>query len=335
MHRLVLVGRERAQRGGDVGRLRVVDVADAVQLADELEPVGDARECAQSLGDPIVRDPGRPGGGSRGGGVLAVVGAAHQRLRRERIVGGELGAVEVEPARDDLGAGPLEDAQLRVAVGLEAAVPVEVVGLEVEQHRDLAGELVHVLELEARKLADDPRARLDLPVELGQCAADVSRHGSAEHGAEQLAGRRLAVRARDAEQSRTQEPVRELDLAPDLDPAPLGFRHERSLPRDARALYEHVDAVEQAEVTVVPELPVGREHLHPAPRECRNRSLSGPSEPEHERPPWNLFHRPVSTPSKSASSRRCIRLRVSSQAAYATGCADPPRKALASLLHAF
>ena len=39
-------------------------------------------------------------------------------------------------------------------------MPVEVVGLEVEQHGDPAGELVDVLELERRELADDPLGAL-------------------------------------------------------------------------------------------------------------------------------------------------------------------------------
>ena len=88
--------------------------------------------------------------------------AGDQRLGGQRVVGGELDAVEPEAARHDLRARTLEDAELRVAVRLEGAVPVEVVGLEVEQHRDVARERVHVLELEARELADDGRARLDL-----------------------------------------------------------------------------------------------------------------------------------------------------------------------------
>jgi hypothetical protein len=66
-------------------------------------------------------------------------------------------------------------------------VPVEVVGLEVEQHGDLARELVDVLELEARELADDAGRRLDLAVEIGQRATDVAGDGHAEHRAEQLA----------------------------------------------------------------------------------------------------------------------------------------------------
>ena len=110
----------------------------------------------------VVVDAGGARGGRRGGGVLAVVRAGDARLGGQRVVGGELDAVEPEPARHDLRARALEDAELRVAVRLEGAVPVEVVGLEVEEHGDVAGERVHVLELEARELADDGRARLDL-----------------------------------------------------------------------------------------------------------------------------------------------------------------------------
>ena len=81
---------------------------------------------------------------------------ADQRLGRQRVVGRELDPFEPEAARDDLRPRPLEDAQLRVPVGRERAVPVEVVGLEVEQNGDVAGELVDVFELERGQLADDP-----------------------------------------------------------------------------------------------------------------------------------------------------------------------------------
>ena len=110
----------------------------------------------QRLGDRIVGDTGRARGGGGRGGVLAVVGTADQRLGRQLVVGRELDPVEPEPAGDDGDGGTLEDAQLRVAVGLEAAVAVDVIGLEVEQHGDVAGELVDVLELERRDLAHDP-----------------------------------------------------------------------------------------------------------------------------------------------------------------------------------
>ena len=157
----------------------------------------------ERLGDRVVGDTGRARGRRRGRGVLAVVPAADQRLGRQRVVGRELDPVEPEPSRHDLRAGALEDAQLRVAVRLERPVAVEVVRLEVEQHRDLARELVDVLELERRELADDPVRGAN----GGERRADVSRDddvaaGGAEDRAEQLGGRRLAVRAGDADEPR-------------------------------------------------------------------------------------------------------------------------------------
>ena len=166
MHRLVGVGGERAAGRRDVRRLRVVDVADAVALADELEPVRHAGERAQRLGDRLVADAGRARGGrGRGSRVLAVVrpadrGSAGSSSSAANSTTSPVVAVARRPARHDRRARALEDAQLRGAVGVERAVAVEVVRLEVEQHGDVAGELVHVLELEARELADDPvRAR--------------------------------------------------------------------------------------------------------------------------------------------------------------------------------
>src|SRR5207248_3713792 len=157
----------------------------------------------------------------------------------------ELDSFEPEPPRDDLRSGPLEDPQLRVAVGLEGTVAVEMVGLEVQQHGDLASQLVHVLELEAGELADDPGARLDLAVELGQCAAHVPGDRRARHRAQELASRRLSVRAGDADQLRLQEAKAELDLAPDRDATSLGLDNERRLARDPGALDQYLHAVEQ------------------------------------------------------------------------------------------
>ena len=191
------------QRRGDVRRLRVVDEANPVALGDELQPVRHAGERAQPRRDVLVGDPGGARGGSRRSSVLTVVRAAQQRLGGQLVVGGEHSAVEPGPCRDDLRARPLEDAQLRVAVGVERPVTVEVVGLEVEQHRDVAGQLVHVLELERRQLADDPLHRL----ERRQRRADVARHRDVasrgtEDRAEQLGRRGLAVRPGDADEAR-------------------------------------------------------------------------------------------------------------------------------------
>ena len=153
--------------------------------------------------DVFVGDPGGAGGGGGGRGVLAVVRAAKQRLGRQLVVGRELDAAEPEPAWGHLHPRALEDSQLRVAVCLERAVPVEVIGLQVEQHGDVAGQLVHVLELERRQLADHPFRRAD----RGQRRADVPgdrdvASGGAKDGAEELGGRRLPVRARHADEAR-------------------------------------------------------------------------------------------------------------------------------------
>ena len=113
--------------------------------------------------------------------------------------------VDPEAARDDLRVCALEDAELRVPVGLEGSVPVEMVRLEVEEDRDVAGEQVHVLELEARQLAHDPRVRGCLFSRVGQRSPDVAGDldratGRAQDRAEQLGGGRLPVRAGDADQ---------------------------------------------------------------------------------------------------------------------------------------
>src|SRR5262249_47698514 len=61
------VGGERSARGGDVRRLRVVDVADAAALGDELEAVRHALELAQRLRDRVVHDSRSARGGGRCG----------------------------------------------------------------------------------------------------------------------------------------------------------------------------------------------------------------------------------------------------------------------------
>jgi hypothetical protein len=209
------------------------------------------------------------------------VGAPDARLGRKRVVRGELDPLEAEPTRDDLEPGALEDPQLGLAVGLERLVAVEVVRLEVEQHGHLTRELVHVLELEARQLADDQRALLELSVQLGQRPADVAGDGRAGDCAQQLGGGRLPVRSGDAHEARPQQPVAELDLAPDRELAALGLSHQRRLARHARALHEQLDAVQQGELAVVAELAVGAHDLHSAPLERGRGRLPRAREPEN------------------------------------------------------
>ena len=232
MHRLVGVRGERAARRGDVRRLRVVDEAHAVALGDELEPVRHAGEGAQSLGDRSSAIPAAR--------AAAVAAAAFSRLCAPRISGSAGSSSSAEnsipsrpsPARDDLRARALEDAQLRVAVGLERPVPVEVVGLEVEQHRDVAGELVHVLELERRELADDPLRRARSSERRADVAGDrdVTSRG-AEDRAEQLGRRRLAVRAGDADEARPPGSSRKPSSTSDHTGIPRRAPRRRAAPR--------------------------------------------------------------------------------------------------------
>ena len=125
-------------------------------------------------------------------------------------------------------------------------MPVEVVGLEVEQHRDARPKFVDVLELEAGDLADDELLGLHLTVEVGQRTADVAGDGRAEHDAEQLARRRLAVRPGDAENRVRKEARAQLDLTPDGYP-PLSRGHdEMRLAWYPWALDHSLDGVEQS-----------------------------------------------------------------------------------------
>src|SRR5207237_519367 len=57
--------------------------------------------------------------------------------------------------------------------------------------------------------------------------------------------RRLAVRARDADEGVAEQAKAELDLAPDGNAASAGGRRQRRLPRYAGALDEQVDSLEQ------------------------------------------------------------------------------------------
>ena len=125
-------------------------------------------------------------------------------------------------------------------------MPVEVVGLEVEENGNARIQRVDVLELERRELADDPRVRRRGADERREWAADVSGHldvpaGSAEDGAEELRRGRLAVRPGDAENRIRKEPRAELDLAPDRNATRPRALHQHRLTRDSRALHDEID----------------------------------------------------------------------------------------------
>jgi hypothetical protein len=145
-------------------------------------------------------------------------------------------------------------------------VAVEVVGLQVQEHCDAGPELLDVLELEARELADDPLPAVDLAVEIAERAADVSRDGSAQHDSEELARRRLPVRAGDAEDRVVEQPRAQLDLAPDGNTTLSSGRDERRVGRYPWALDQDVHSLQQRVlVCPQPNFDAGRReppHIH-------------------------------------------------------------------------
>ena len=147
----------------------------------------------------------------RGGRVLAVVRAADERLGGQRVVGCELDARPRRERARAARARPLRRRALfskmrsfAARYASKVAVAVEVVGLRFSSTATSQRSVVHVLELEARELADDQRrpAR-PVPSSSHSGAADVAGRdrARAEDRAEQLARRRLPVRAGDAHES--------------------------------------------------------------------------------------------------------------------------------------
>ena len=201
--------------------------------------------------------PGEPPGVEReighGGAWRAAGIVRHGHRRRERHARSAAG--RREPGRHHgerlrrLGG---EDPQLRVAVGLEAAVAVEVVGCEVEQHGGVRRELERVLELERRGLEHDHGRVVERAGQRRQRRADVPRHGDgharlAVDLADQLRRRRLPVRTGDRDHRVRQQPPPELELAEHDHPALARGADDRGLLRHAGALDERLDAREQVD----------------------------------------------------------------------------------------
>ena len=111
-------------------------------------------------------------------------------------------------------------------------MPVEVVGRDVEQYRDLRREAQRVLELKRGHLASDDRVGRERPGERAQRGADVPGHrdrdpAGAEDMADQLDRGRLAVRSRDRDEVVGQQPPAELELAEHRDSARARAANER------------------------------------------------------------------------------------------------------------
>ena len=105
---------------------------------------------------------------------------------------------------------------------------VEVVGGEVEEDGALGREGDAVLELEARGLADDGRVRVELPASEDSGVPTLPATATGSPGgpvdvAEQLDGRRLAVRPGHRDEAVGNRPPGELELPDHVDaraPAP-------------------------------------------------------------------------------------------------------------------
>ena len=113
-----------------------------------------------------------------------------------------------------------KNARLRRRIFVDGRVAIEVVGREVEQHRDPRLERLRALELKTARLDDVDRLfrrGLDL---RAQRQADVAADEDAvaaglEHAAGQRRGRRLPFRPGDGDDAAAQPAGRELELARD------------------------------------------------------------------------------------------------------------------------
>ena len=275
----------------------------------------DAGKRAERLGDRVVAEASRASSSHSRGRVLAVVLARNAGLSRQRVVRGELNATTssgngIEAARHDGHVGvrlAFEHAELRIAVGTERAVAVDVIRLQVEQDCDPRLQRLDILELERRQLTEDPGVVGDAPDKRRERPTDVAGNlrrpsGGVEHRSEQRGRRRLPVRAGDPDQRVREESRAQLDLAQNWNATRPRAHHQRAITRDAWALDHGVDSPEQR-VVLLSEVDFdGRrdEPPHHLCSECaitvvaddldalrtkrERRRLARPREPEHERP---------------------------------------------------
>jgi hypothetical protein len=142
-----------------------------------------------------------------------------------------------------------EDPELGRQVVLEGPVTVQVVRRQVDEDAALRPEVRGVLELEARRLADDRGVRVDRTGQGRERRTDVAGDGDRETGGpvqvpDQLGRRGLAVRAGDrAEGVRDQSPC-ELELAGDLEAALAGGANDGSVLGHAGALDQRSSTIE-------------------------------------------------------------------------------------------
>ena len=294
MERVAAYAVERAARGGGVRRLRVVDVADAVDLGHELEPVrdagkrrrapprslvGDARAPAQPPSpQPRSRGCARPGcSGSAGSGSSACELDAASEPRHGR-------RTRAARRRRRPRSGSRRSAASRRGSASNVPWRSRWSGSRLSEHGDRGSGAVDVLELEARELADD---ELSLP-RLRHPARSAPARRSRPSGAPRIAPSSSVVVVLPfvpvtptigAEQPRSRARSRSRRGSR----APARRDDELRLAGHARALHEHVDAVEQPECRRRSRAS-GRPRTTSTPRlRAGRRRPPGARQPEHER----------------------------------------------------
>lgn len=202
-----------------------VDVGDLGQFLGLPVPVGHEGPVDQeSFDDPQFGGAGGPEGEPDGAAALLDVGGADQGL------GGRVGGVV--DAGDPVA---LVDPALVGGVRLHGAVPVEVVGGEVEDGRGVGAQGGRPVQLVAGEFDGEDVVRLRGEDHVDQRGADVAdrlgaQAGRGEDGGEHPGGGGLAVGAGDAEPvggTFGPQPPGDLHVADDLDARLGGGREER------------------------------------------------------------------------------------------------------------
>jgi hypothetical protein len=216
-------GLERLDRRIDIGGLRVVEVVHTADATDEFKPVFDPGEGLHREPRDVEWHAGQRGGAAGSEDVLHVMHPAQRNLcggHPRLAVGDQYAVVEPETlfqrtgtlkpvcarrglfgeARRDgvrmiehgvvIGLLKGEHALFRGRILLKRAVPVEVVGSDIERDADVDAHRRQHLRLKAGKLEHGPGVFARIFGERGQGHADVAAHPHRQSGGPQQSGRR-------------------------------------------------------------------------------------------------------------------------------------------------
>ena len=305
-----------------IRRLRVVDEADAADLADGSSRCGTPGKRAQRLRDRLVADAERAGRRGRGRGVLAVVLAGDPRLGRQLVVGRELdlraapgtGRSRAERPRRRPPPGSRRSAASRRGSPRRSPWRSRWSGVRLRSTatRGRKDSMSSSWKLDSSQTthasgAMTPSSAAERPPDV---AGDRDRPaGGAEDRSEELARRRLAVRPGHPEHGLArQEPRAELDLAPDGSPRARAASTRGASLGTPGALHDVVHAVEERGIASAP-----RTTSTPAAR-----SLPASPSPPRSTPTTRTPRRA----SASAPPRRSGRARRPEPPARVTASAD-------------